>query len=154
MFTEKENKTMRIFQGNLYPPDWRGRPKSMAANEIQIWHRFLDQHGKSFTGFYYDVEVTIRNNARHTDHQTFDNIENRLISKRIDAVGVTEKKIWIIELKIIAGLSSIGQLLGYYHLYKAQEVTTLPISLNVVCERIDDDTKFVMSKFGINWFLL
>jgi hypothetical protein len=89
----------------------------MAPGDKAIWLRYLIQGGAQFAPFTYDLRVgngldmgpnasTFQKNAAHA-----------LTTKRIDALCHVAGNVRIIEVKQRAGLSAIGQLIGYRELY-------------------------------------
>ena len=78
--------------------------------------------------------------------------------KRIDMLFDGEDSIWIIEAKITADWSGIGQVLGYELLFKrdwkkiVNRETLPPIKLGIVCEYADQDIERCCKELGISVF--
>src|SRR5258708_26952036 len=107
-----------IDRGPEYAPTWRGRPGSMLDQDFHTWQKFLDQRGRDFTAFYYNVRITLDDlRARFTDEASH-TIAAALLPKRIDALGERAGELWIIEVAHTTGLRSLGQLLTYETLYR------------------------------------
>lgn len=124
----------------------------MNPQESRIMTRFLDQLGISYVGFDYDVHV-----GRGTDPGDrvawpfrFDFIQ--LTRLRIDAVGHTPTGKHIIEVKVHASRSTIGQVLTYKALYEGQFPSNYNTTPVIVCQSIRQQTRNVCELLGIMVF--
>jgi hypothetical protein len=117
--------------------------------EVRIWDRWMSQHKDEFIDFEYDVHVGEGIEIRPEWGDEIARMAKLLTQKRIDAVGYKPSEIWIFEVKPHAGLSALGQLIGYRDLYQKKYFPTVPIRLAVVCETIDPDVEVLMRERGI-----
>ena len=131
----------------------------MGPKESEIWHKFLATTNLNFIRIEYDVRVGTgfipeflwREYKRKKElyekgiitYREFREIEaiiesiSALTKLRIDAVGETDKHIWIFEVKPRAGRSALGQLESYYYWYIRQYRPRKPVRLAVVCIEVD-----------------
>ncbi len=77
-----------------------------------------------------------------------------LTQKRADAVVRSGQETWILEIKVRASFSALGQLLGYAILYVAEFNPVQPPRLGIVAERTQPDLAGVLSNFGVEIFLV
>lgn len=120
--------------------------------DVLLWERFLDQYPDYFESVEYDVHV-----GGAVDHSPWWSDKFRieaswLASKRIDVVGHRKGEIWIVELKPEAGLSAIGQLIGYELLYQKRYSPTWPLVKCLVTNLLTPDERFLTVALGIRTF--
>ncbi len=135
--------------GETFPPDWRGRPPGMPAEDVPVWHRFLDAHGAEFTSFTYNVRVGTPPPAPAEAGAIGKQLAAALFLKRIDAIGARGADRWVIEVASNAGLRAIGQLLVYCNLLRAEHPdwpACLPI---LVYDHADPDVLATAPTVGI-----
>ncbi len=116
---------------------------------MPLWNRFLDTYGAGFDSFAYDVRVGPASGAaRGFDEQT-QAVFRALSQLRIDAVGYRGGEVWIFEVKPFAGISTVGQLIGYRDLYVAEFRPERAPSLGVVTDRFQPAVGEVFKRQGI-----
>ena len=111
----------------LYAASWRGRYPHMREVDMPIWNRFLDRYGDQFDSFEYDVRVGPASGAAAGfDPQTVAVFE-ALTRLRIDAVGHRSGGVWLFEVSPHAGISKVGQCIGYrQHYVRDRKPATRP----------------------------
>jgi|FLYL01.1.fsa_nt_gi hypothetical protein len=140
--------------GTLYSPKWRGFYPHMREADRPLWNRFLDRYGEEFEGFEYDVRVgTPSRAAVGMDPQT-QAVWEALTQLRIDAVGHKPSEVWLFEVKPYAGISSVGQLLGYRALYVRDRAPVVPVRMGVVTDRWVPAVGDVFRAVGIQVWLV
>ncbi len=107
--------------------------------DILVWERFLDQFGKAYSKFDYDVRVGDGRDPGDIVPDPIRAMAVKLSQRRIDAVGHTPDRLDVIEITTDAGLTAIGQLEAYPRLYQAKFHPTTPIRPVLVCESIQTD---------------
>ncbi len=126
----------------------------MMPREIPIWERFLAKYGDKFLGFEYDVHLG-KGIARDPSWPDWLwKVVQATSRKRADAVGETDREIWIFEVKPRVGFSAVGQLLGYGVLLLEEWRPRKPIRLAAVCERTAPDIEPILREFGIELFIV
>lgn len=121
----------------FFPPEYRGKYPHMFPKDVAVWERFLDKHGESYEGFYYDIMCgeESRQFPRWEENYRRDAI---ILSKlRIDAVGVRSDRLDIIEVKPRANMAAIGQILTYAEKYQKEYSPTKPIQAIIVAGEVD-----------------
>lgn len=89
----------------------------MPAGDNSVWQRFLDARGAEWPEYAYDVELTGGVGGAATSDATMQATWIRLISKRVDAVGLRANRATLFEIRTRAAWQSIGQLIGYRRLF-------------------------------------
>ncbi len=112
----------------------------MAVGDRPIWERFMERYPDMFTSVMYDVPVG--NVPEHANESIVAEGADMsaLYKRRIDVVGETADHFWVVEVKPRAGSSTIGQVLGYEHLFIRDWKPEKPVNVLVVCEQTDSDT--------------
>ena len=121
----------------------------MFPKDIAVWERFLDIFGKGYEGFYYDImcgEECVQF-PRWEEKYRLDAI---ILSKlRIDAVGVKENQLDIIEVKPRANMAAIGQILTYLEKYQSEYHPTKPLQAVLVAGEVDPNIVYIANKYNI-----
>ena len=117
-----------------YPPVKLSHYPHLWDRDVHLWERFIDQYGNRFTQFAYDVRVGdgIEVDPSWPEWLQYD--AKVLTQKRIDVVGYQPSTIWIFEVKPYAGLSAVGQVVGYMTLFSKQFKPSLPLQGAIVTD--------------------
>lgn len=107
--------------------------------EIQIWERYLEQEGTPPGRITYDLHLGEGAPIDGEWPAWMVAMVKALSTKRVDVVAETRFEIVIFEIKRRAGLSCLGQLLGYEALMYKQKGGWKPIKLVAVCEETEPD---------------
>jgi len=121
----------------------------MSEPESRILRAWLAQHGAEYDRIEFNVRV---GEGQELPPDTPDFVKElaRSVSRpRIDVVASVSDVVRLIEVKVRAGLSSIGQLVGYRTLYFADHPGTARIELHIVAARTSPDVLRVLSENGI-----
>lgn len=113
----------------------------MMPEDVAVWERCIEQYPDRFDFCEYDYPVgkvpAFVANETVGEQATME----RLYKKKIDVVAKTENGLWIIELKPACTMSTIGQVLGYVHLY-VRDVSASPApAAMVICGEAGEDVK-------------
>jgi len=116
--------------------------------DAKVWTRFLELHGKDFSHFDYDIRVGLGTDPGDIVEQKYRDMAITLSQRRIDAVGYSDNRIYIIEITQRAGIKALGQLVAYPALYRetfASENTVFPL---LVCSsfKSDAESAFISAK--------
>jgi len=126
----------------------------MKASEVVLWDRFLEHVPWAIQSIRYDVRLGEGARLPEGSPEWVKRMAWSLSTKRIDAVVETSHEIIIVELKDRAGLSAVGQLLGYLALYIKQYRPKKPIRLALVCARVAPDMDAILPEYGIETYLV
>lgn len=72
-----------------------------------------------------------------------------LSTHRVDVVIERADEVVIVEVKGIAGMGAVGQLLGYEALWLRERGLDRAVRLLLVCERMEADMSSVFEDYGI-----
>ena len=146
----------------------------MGPQESIIWHKFLALTDLRFIKIEYDVRVGTGYLPKDLQEEYQRRLElyrqglityrelreieaivesvSALTKLRIDAVGETERHIWLFEVKPRAGRSALGQLESYHFWYVQQYKPTKPVRLACVCYEVDPNLETIFDMRGIRIF--
>ena len=122
----------------------------MKPADVRIWERFLRDHHDFFERVDYDVHVGKGAEFLSSDESTPDGRENRLYQKKIDVVGYRNDSTTLIEVKPIADVKALGQILTYKELYMGTRRGEPNPHMLVLCEKIMAEMKQVYRGKGIS----
>lgn len=109
----------------------------MPAGDNNIWQRFLDARGPEWPEYAYDVELTGGAGAAATTDEVMQRTWMRLISKRVDVVALRAGRATLIEVRTRAAWQSLGQLIGYRHMWPI-DYPTIPIDAALIVTDLID----------------
>lgn len=99
---------------------------------MPVWNRFLERYGSGWEAFEYDVRVGPASGAARGFDPGTQAVFEALTKLRIDAVGYRPGEIWVLEVSPFAGISKVGQALGYRDLFIAERRPAEPVRAGVV----------------------
>jgi len=126
----------------------------MFVHDIEIWERFLIEHGKDFTGFSYDVKVGTGTSLPKKTPDEYRRMADILSKFRIDAVGFKSTQIEIIEVKPEASTVAIGQIITYVDLYRRDFNPTVQIIGAIVTDKHLPDIAYLTNLHGIKYYVV
>lgn len=122
----------------------------MKPADIVVWERFIEAHPDFFNTVDYDFHVGEGADFLPTGDSTPEERENRLYQRKIDVVGYIGELVYIIEVKPIADVEALGQVITYRKLFKE----TLGVSSNlqalIVAEKMANDMLNVFSENDVH----
>jgi hypothetical protein len=124
----------------------------MSKYDSELWNLFINQHGKEYETFDYDLAVGEGSPVDESVPFWLAKDWSDLTKKRIDAVGYVGSTAHLFEVKTIAGTSALGQLLSYNLLFKISFPELTIRSLNVICSTILPEEILIYKRNGINIF--
>jgi hypothetical protein len=121
----------------------------MAKRDGEVWARFLDLHAAEFRAFAYDVALGgVALDA--PDLAEADRLGWKYTTAlRVDACGMTDSEIWIIEVKPNATASALGAAVAYPLVAKRERAFDLPLQPAIVCNYCQPDVKWAALQLGI-----
>lgn len=121
----------------------------MKPADVTVWERFINFNEGYFTSVDYDMHIGEGADFLPTGEDTPDGRENRLYQRKIDVVGYTPDKTWIVEVKPIADMSALGQILTYRSLTRNKAEFGEEPRFAVVCEEVSNEMKAVFQEYQI-----
>jgi hypothetical protein len=131
------------------PPTYRGHFEQMSLEDRLIWSRWLDHHAHAFDCYAYNVYIGGADCDQLDLPQPVKDQWRSCTAKRIDVLGWRRGRAWIIEVRYQAGVSAVGALLVYRHLF-AEHNPNLPApALLLLTDNIATDTARAARALGI-----
>ena len=126
----------------------------MKVDEAAIWERFLVQLPWRTVAIEYDLRLGDGVSMPLDAPEWVRKMAWSLSTKRVDVMIETRNEFVIVEVKGRAGLSAVGQLLGYLSLFTRQYKPQKRVKLVLVCEEIAPDVAPVLREYGIETYLV
>lgn len=136
--------------GPLFPANYLDIPPHMSDGDYAIWRRWHAIHYAGFHGWYFDAAVGQGAIIPDGTPNNLAAMWTRLTKKRIDAIGIRDGDIWIIEVRDSAGSSAMGAVLAYIHLLKDDNPFSLPLIPVIITDHADRDTRRVIEAYGVD----
>ena len=124
----------------------------MLKNDVSLWESFLKLYGDYFDVFDYDVHLGEGNPVKLPALPNIVSATKSLTQKRIDAVGYRNDEVWIFEVKPDAGLSALGQLIGYRDLWIRERGRPDIFYQAIVTDFLGVDDKYLFELHGIKTY--
>lgn len=121
----------------------------MKQDEAVLWDRYIAQYGLPEGQVDYDVRLGDGAVADPEWPEWMKVMVKALSTKRVDVVSETRFGMTVWEIKRRAGLSAVGQLLGYEALLYKERGGWKPIDLVCVCESIEPDMASVFAYYKV-----
>lgn len=121
----------------------------MLPGEVRRWDAFLEQYGMPVGEVSYDVHLGDGAPVDPEWPPWMAAMVRALSTHRVDVVIERPDEVVIIEIKRIAGLGAVGQLVGYEALWMRERGLTRPVHLLLVCERCEADMESVFAWYEI-----
>lgn len=138
----------------FFPPDYRGKYPHMFPRDVGVWERFLDRYGNLYQGFYYDV-LCGNHTEINREHEMIYQADAYILSKlRIDAVGIRDDSIDLIEVKPRGNAGSLGQLMTYKEHYIKEYQPDKHVRMVLVAGEIDPNIIPLAEKEGIVYIVV
>jgi len=130
------------------------RWKHLSPAERVLWDRFMSKYGHLWSIYEYDVAVGKGRPPQPYWEDWLKELQAKLSKRRIDVVAKRDGEIWIFEIKPQAGLSALGQVLGYKVLYERDFEPKEKIYLAIVTDVLDDDVKYVYECYDVKYYVM
>lgn len=121
----------------------------MLPAEVRRWDAFLDRFGLPEGEVSYDVHLGEGAEIDPTWPPWMVPMVRSLSTHRVDVVIERPDEVVIVEVKGIAGMGAVGQLVGYEALWVGQYGLDRPVHLLLVCEFVEADMRSVFDWYEI-----
>lgn len=126
----------------------------MRESEARIWEAYIEEFGIPAGRVDYDVRLGEGAEVDPSWPAWMIAMVKALSQKRADVVVETSEEITIFELKRRAGMSCLGQLMGYEALMMKESGAWKPIMLVAVCEDIEPDMAEAFEYYKVSVILV
>ena len=132
----------------------RAKLPGLIPREVIVMLAWLKLHGADYTR----IDGNVRLGPGYDPGPTFpENIRRMAVQNtqsRIDAVAYRGAEVTLIEVKLRAGPSAVGQLMSYEALWMAAHPTDPPPSLLLVANRLTSGLDTVLQHHGLRYELV
>lgn len=134
---------------DLVPYEIRNWYAHMGPADREIWEQFINDYPLAYDHVQYDVPLgSVPPHALQPLSPQGGTAE-RLYKRKIDVVGYKNDTIDILEIKPIASISSVGQVLGYQSLYMRDFSPPVKPRAIILCGDVDLDTREIAQEQGV-----
>jgi hypothetical protein len=127
---------------------------AMLPAEIAVWRAWLRLHQAEYDRFDYNARVGPGFDPGGGVPDYIRQMALKSSKKRIDAVGWQGSQPLIVEVKDRAGLSAIGQLLGYRVHWRLENPHSPPPKMLLVANRLAEGMQEVLQAHDVPWELV
>lgn len=121
----------------------------MQPLDVAVWERFIQVNPDYFDRVDYDVPVGT-GATPHPDHAPEIQYDHTILTqKKIDVVGYRRSEITLVEIKPIANMRALGQILTYAHLYKDDHPEVGSLILVVLAGEIERELEAIYAAHGV-----
>jgi len=121
----------------------------MLPAEVRRWDAFLSRYGMPEGTVSYDVHLGEGAAIDPSWPEWMAGMVRVLSTHRVDVVIERPDEVVIVEVKGIAGMGAVGQLVGYEALWVKERGVGRPVRLLLVCERMEADMGTVFAWYEI-----
>lgn len=126
----------------------------MTPAEVRRWDRFIAKHGLPEGKISYNEHLGEGAPIALDWPMWMAVMVKALSTHRVDVVVERPNEVLLIEVKGIAGMGAVGQLLGYEALWLRERGIDRPVRLLLVCERVEADMQHVFDHYEIEVVVL
>lgn len=113
----------------------------MLAEDTEIWTSYLSDPTDEILEVWYDVHLgqnmLLDENASEMDKRIADGISR----KRVDVVCRVQGGYWVVEIKPLASMYALGQVLSYTRLFSQEYIYSGFLHPVVICKVLDEDLR-------------
>lgn len=121
----------------------------MAEQDAPIWERFMVAFPDMYDVVAYDVKVGRVPDFVANDPDEAQRAQAPLYQRKIDVVGRKDAQIDLIEVKPVATTATVGQIVGYRHLFMRDFLPAVQPKAIIVAGATDPDTIEVAAAQGV-----
>lgn len=125
----------------------------MKPEDVAVWERFIDDHPNYFETVDYDLAVGKGAPVDPTHPENIQRDHTILTQKKIDVVGYRGEEITLVEVKPIADMRSLGQIISYAHLYALDHPEAGEITRVVVAGALERELDAIFAAQGVQIML-
>lgn len=109
----------------------------LGGTESDIWDSFLRTTSMKFKKIMYNTHLGPGGDVSEFAEEEIKKMWKAKTQLRVDAIGETQEKWWIFEVKPRFGRSAVGQLDSYAYYFEHRKPNQKPIKKACVCKRKD-----------------
>ncbi len=121
----------------------------MKPEDVAVWERFIDTNPGYFETVDYDFPVGSGAPVSPDHPENIQRDHTILTQKKIDAVGYRGDSVTLVEVKPIADMRGLGQILSYSHLYAIDHPEAGALTRMVVAGSTERELEAVYAAQGV-----
>ena len=142
---------MPTYIGQEVGPDYRGVPRRMSTEDVDLWFRFRERHIIHPTRLLFDVGVGRGKADQEGIPLPWQDFWMRETQRRIDLLAIEPERQIIIEFRKHALANALGRLIVYRQLLNLDPVSDLPLETWIVTDSRDPELAALFDQYGIKW---
>jgi hypothetical protein len=121
----------------LFPYGTLAKYPHMKPEDVAVWERFIKQNPKFFDTCAYDVAIGegAPQNPEHPAEIQYDG--KVLTQKKVDIVAFQGSLVYLIEVKPVADMRALGQILVYAKLFAHDYITLGAAQKMIICGEVE-----------------
>jgi len=123
--------------------------RHMMPLDADVWGRYLEAQTVLITQCWYDVHVGRGMAADYEIDPNLSAVSQGVSRKRIDVVAEIAGGFWVIEVKPLASMQAIGQVICYTNLFLDEFAISGDVQSVIICAQADDDLLQSYDRFGV-----
>lgn len=136
------------------PPRKFPRYPHLLPGDTKLWEIFLEGNHPDILTVVYDVHVGPGADIPSNLPDNIKRMATAITQYRIDVVIHTNTKIHPVEIKPQAGLTALGQALGYAHMYRLERSPDLPVQATVLTNFLKPGLATLYKTYGVDVWLV
>lgn len=121
----------------------------MQPLDVAVWTRFIESHPDYFETVDYDIAVG-KGAAVDPSHAPEIQYDHTILTqKKIDVVGYRGDSRTIVEVKPIANMRALGQIIAYSHLYAEDHPEAGPLTRLIVAGEMERELEPIFASQGV-----
>lgn len=126
-----------------------GKYPHMMGGDIPTWEKFIRAFPDTFDEVAYDVHVGQGADIRWTTDPSILRWGKELTQLRIDVLAKAGDSYWIVEVRRLPGVQSLGQLIAYKMLFERDFGRVNKLWLSLLCDYITRDIEYAAKQLNI-----
>lgn len=121
----------------------------MKPEDVAVWSRFIEKNPTYFDTADYDVPCGTGAPVDPNHPPEIQRDHTILTQKKIDVVGYRENSVTLVEVKPIADMRALGQILTYSHLYALDHPEVTDLQRMVVAGSVERELEPIYASQGV-----
>lgn len=121
----------------------------LLPGDVKLWELFLDANHPDILTVVYDVHLGPGTEIPTNLPDNIKRMATAITQYRVDVIVSTKTTIHPVEIKPQAGLTALGQALGYTYMYKLERSPDLPVQATVLTNFLKPGLATLYKSYGV-----
>ena len=121
----------------------------MKPEDVAVWGRFIAKNPGLFESCDYDMALGVGAPVDPNHPEEIQRDHTILTQKKVDVVAYRLDQVTLIEVKPIADMRAMGQIMTYHHLYTQAHPEQTNVWKMVVCGKVERELAEIFANNGI-----